>query len=381
MKFIAALVLVAASAASQTIKVESIAGPAGPGANQANWSVSPDGHPLLSWVETAKDGSYGLKYAVRHDTNWSEARTVAAHRPFFHHPAELPEVIGLSGGSLLAHWIETPKEGSDAEYIYVSASQDGVHWTNPTMANKDRSPVQHGLASMVASGPREASLVWLQALKGEDGPVSLMRTVLDANGAVVKEENLDSDVCACCPTSVVKTKRGILVAYRDHTAANIRDIAIIRFENGKWSPSKIISPDNWKIDACPVNAASAGAKGESVAVAWYTAASNKPRVEMALSPDSGATFGKAFVVSTGEAYGYTSVAMDEGGGGATVSWLERGGGAARVLVRHVEGNGALGPVTQVAQGDRASLSYPRLVRAGNDTLMAWGNVKVARLTP
>jgi hypothetical protein len=279
----------------------------------------------------------------------------------------------------MAHWIEAPKEGSEAEYIYISASQDGVHWTDPIMANKDRHPVQHGLASMVASGPREASLVWLQALKGEDAPVSLMRTVIDANGAVVKEEDLDSDVCACCPTSVVETQRGLLVAYRDRTPDNIRDIATIRFENGKWSASKIIFPDNWRLDACPVNAASAAAKGENVAIAWYTAASDKPRVEMAFSADAGATFSKAVIVSTGEAYGYASVAMDEGGGGAMVSWLERGGGAARLLVRHVAPDGTMGAVTQAAQGDRVSLGYPRLVRAGNDVFIAWGNVKVARL--
>src|SRR5215831_18239489 len=89
------------------------------------------------------------------------------------------------------------------------------------MAHRDRSPVQHALASMTASGEDEASLVWLEALKGEDAPSALKRTVVNNSGVVVKEETLDSDVCTCCPTSIVKTAKGLLVAYRDHSSQDI----------------------------------------------------------------------------------------------------------------------------------------------------------------
>ena len=366
------LFAVAIPAFGQAIKLEMAASPAGTGSLQANLSAAADGSPLLSWVEKSSDGFDSLRYAIHRGPAWTEARTIVAHRHFFHHPAELPEVIALSGGSLLAHWVELPKEGSEAEFLYVSASGDGVKWTSPRLAHKDTSLVQHGLGSMAASGPREASLIWLQALKGEDGPVSLMRTVVNAEGAVVKEESLDPDVCACCPTSVVNTARGLLIAYRDHTADNIRDISTIRQENGRWTAPKNIYPDKWQLDACPVNAASAASKGDNVAVAWYTASGDKARVEMAFSADDGTTFSKASIISTGQAFGYTSVVEDEAGG-ALVSWLERGGGAARVLVRHVTAAGAAGPVLQVAQGERAGLGYARMLRAGGETWIAWGN--------
>jgi hypothetical protein len=161
------------------------------------------------------------------------------------------------------------------------------------------------------------------------------------------------------------------VAYRDHTPADIRDIATVRFENGKWLPSKIIFPDNWKINACPINAASAAANGDQVAVAWYTAADGKARVEMAISKDGGATFSKPTLVSTGQAYGYSSVVLNDAGG-ATVSWLERGDKGARVLVRTVGADGMAGPVTEVAQGDRHDLGYPRLLRSGGQTWIVAG---------
>ena len=356
--------------------LDAVPNPSGSGSLQPNWSVAQDGSPLLSWIEAAKDGSYSLKYAVRHGSVWSEAHTVAAHRHFFRHPAELPEVIALGSGVLLAHWVEMPQTESDAEYIYVSASHDGTTWTPPVMAHQDHSPVLHGLASMIPSGNGEASLIWLQALHGEDAPVSLMRTIVNAEGKEIKEESLDPDVCSCCPTSVVKTAKGLLVAYRDHTPEDIRDISTLRLENGKWSAPKNLNPDNWKINACPINAASAGAKGDHAAVAWYTG-QGTPRVQVAFSADSGATFGKPTLVSTGHAYGYTSLTLEDDGG-ALISWLERGTGTSPmtlVLVRRVAADGTAGPVIQVAQGSRSNLGYPRILHTGSDTWITWGERK------
>src|SRR5579884_3224227 len=163
------LALAATPLFGQALKVDPLKSPAGGGASQLNLSSAGDGSPILSWVDNDT-----LKYAIRKNGAWSEARTIAAHRTFFHHPAELPEVISLGGDALMAHWIENPQEGSEAEFVWFSGSADGVHWTAPAIGHKDRAQVQHGLASMVASGPREASIFWLQALKGEDGPVSLM---------------------------------------------------------------------------------------------------------------------------------------------------------------------------------------------------------------
>src|SRR3984885_15172538 len=314
----------------QTIKLDPAPNPSALGSLQAHWGIAPDGSPLLSWVEAA-NGSYSLRYAVRHGSVWSEARTIVAGRHLWRHPAELPEIVSLSDGTMLAHWVEKGKDSSDAEDIFVSSTRDGIHWSEPAMAHHDHSPVQHGLASMVASGPREASIFWLQALKGEDGPVSLMRTIVGADGKEIREEDLDSDVCSCCPTSTVKTSKGLLVAYRDHTSQDIRDIAVLRFENGKWSTSRILNPDKWQINACPVNAASVSAKDNNVAIAWYTEANDNPHVQIVFSSDAGTTFGKPAVVSSHDAQGYASTAITDDG--AFVSWIEEGEHSARVLTR------------------------------------------------
>ena len=363
----------------QGLKVEPIANPSGPTSLQAHWGTAQDGSPLLSWVETSKDGSHSLRFSIRRGAQWSEPHTIATNRHLFRQPAESPSVVSLADGSLLAEWVEIPAGSSDAEYLYVSASKDGSKWTVPVMAHQDRSPVQHALVSMAASGDREASLVWLEALKGEDAPSVLKRTVVSSDGKVMKEESLDSDVCTCCPTSIVKTSKGLLVAYRDHTPQDIRDIAVIRFENGRWLPSRILNPDKWEINACPVNGASAAAKDNRVAIAWYTEAQDTARTQLVFSSDGGATFGKPIRVSTGNSFGHVSAALDDQGG-AFVSWLEEGkGDGVLLLVRQVTSAGVAGIVTQVAQGSRSSIGYPRLLRAGSETWIAWGNSGTSKI--
>jgi hypothetical protein len=373
MKPLAFFLILSTGAFGQSLHSEALANPAADGSVQQQWSAAADGSPILSWIEPGKNGVYSLRYAIRKGAAWSDARTVIAGRKFFRHPAEAPEVIQMSDKLWMAHWVEMPMESSEAEYVYVSASVDGMKWSAPLMAHKDKLAVQHGLVSIAASGPNEASLFWLETPKGEDGPGYLMRTVVDGTGKELKEERLDADVCSCCPTAVAKTTKGLIVAYRGHTPADIRDIAVLRFENGKWSTSKIVNPDNWKLDACPVNAAGVAAKGDHVALAWFTGAQDLPKEQVVFSDDGGATLSKPVVISTGHAFGNTSVALADDGG-AIVSWLEQNAaGDAKLLVREVSATGVAGPVVQVAEGGKSAFGYPRVFHSAAGTFVAYGS--------
>jgi hypothetical protein len=360
-------------ALTQTLSSTALANPSGPGSQQPNWSVAPDGAAVFSWIEPSQ-GGFALRYAVRHGAMWSAAMTIASNRHFFHHPAEMPEVLALPGGHWFAHWVESPGGDSDAEYVYVSSSTDGTHWTMPLEAHHDHSAVQHGLASMIANPDGGASIFWLEALKGEDAPVSLKRTIVDAAGKEVREEVIQGDVCGCCPTAVTNTPKGLLVAFRAHTKEDIRDIAVTRLENAHWSTPKIVHADNWEINACPTNAAAVAAKGDHVAVSWFTGAQDMPREQLAFSNDSGSSFTKPVTLSAGHAFGYTSMALDDDGG-AIVSWLEQDPAGARVLVRRVSAAGVAGPIVEVAKGGKMALGYPKLFHHGSETFIAWGSAK------
>lgn len=359
---------------SQSFSAVPLTNPAGPGSQQPNWSIGPDGTAVFSWIEPGQGNGFALKYAVRKSGAWSPAITIASNRHFFHHPAEMPEVLALPGGHWFAHWVESPGGDSDAEYVFVTSSTDGAHWTTPLQAHHDKSPVQHGLASMIANPDGGGSVFWLEALHGEDNPVALKRTIVDATGKEVREEVIQSDVCGCCPTAITRTSKGLLLAFRAHTQDNIRDIAVTRQENGKWTAPKLVNADNWQLEACPTNAAAVAAQGDHVAVAWFTGAQDKPREQIAFSNDDGATFTKPVILSTGHAFGYTSMALTEDGG-AIVSWLEQSPDGAKVLVRHVSSAGIAGPVLEVAKGGRMALGYPKVFHHGSDTFIAWGSAK------
>src|SRR5580693_6095498 len=131
------LALLTITASGQAFRAEPLANPSADGSLQPSWSAAPDGSAILSWIEPGKNGDSSLRYAIRKGTAWSEARTVVAGRHFFRHPAEIPEVIQMSDKLWMAHWVENLKESSDAEFIYVSASTDGTHWSAPVMANRD----------------------------------------------------------------------------------------------------------------------------------------------------------------------------------------------------------------------------------------------------
>lgn len=359
---------------SQNFSATALANPTGPRSLQPNWSVGPDGAAVFSWIEPSQGDAFALKYAVRRGAAWSQPVTIAANRHFFRHPAEMPEVLAQPGGHWFAHWVESPGGDSDAEYVFVSSSTDGAHWTTPLQAHHDKSPVQHGLASMIANPDGGGSIFWLEALKGEDNPVALKRTIVDANGKEVREEVIQSDVCGCCPTTVTRTSKGLLLAFRAHSQDNIRDIAVTRLENAKWTAPKLVNADNWKIEACPTNAASLAAQASHVAVAWFTGAQENPRELIAFSNDDGTTFTKPVTLSTGHAFGYTSMALIEDGG-AIVSWLEQSPDGAKVLVRQVSAAGVAGPVLEVAKAGRMALGYPKLFHHAGETFIAWGNAK------
>src|SRR5579862_310176 len=122
MKHSLLLLSLAACGYAQTLQPVAVPNPSTPGSIQPNWAVAADGSILLSWVEPVKEGSSNLRYAVRKGGAWSEARTIATNRNFWRHPAEIPELLSLSDGTLLAHWVEKGKESSDAEFILVSSS-------------------------------------------------------------------------------------------------------------------------------------------------------------------------------------------------------------------------------------------------------------------
>ena len=112
-----ALVLASARAGSSssgwTVKIEPLATPAAANTGQPQLTVSRRG-VLLSWIERA-GAQATLKFAERTPAGWTAPRSVASGSDWFVNWADVPSVIRLSDGTLVAHWLQ--KSGADT-YAY-----------------------------------------------------------------------------------------------------------------------------------------------------------------------------------------------------------------------------------------------------------------------
>jgi hypothetical protein len=202
--------------------------------------------------------------------------------------------------------------------------------------------------------------------------MTLRHAVLDRDAAVRDEMLLDEQVCECCATDAVLTGGGALVvAYRDRTADEIRDIHVVRIADGSVSKPVRVHADGWKIAGCPVNGPALAADGERVAIAWFTAAGETPQVLAALSEDGGVKFGAPIRLDGGNPLGRVDVVFLENGS-VLVSWLEKHGERAEIRLREIRNGGDLAAAVTVATttGARAS-GFPRLARDVGRAIIAW----------
>ena len=358
--------------------------PAKPGSMAPNLSV--DGAVvLLSWLEPAhprvkpQEGNYALRVARLVSGRWSEPVTVAAGTDFFANWADFPSVTAGRGGRLLAHW--AAKSGADT-YAYdvrlARSSDGGKAWAPMGAAHDDRTATEHGFVSAVPEGDR-IRIFWLDGREtgshkshesvAAEGSMTL-RTAL-VGDRVERSELLDARVCDCCQTAAAMTSRGPVVAYRDRSDHEVRDIAVVRRDGNRWTPPEPVSDDGWEIAGCPVNGPAIAAAGRRLAVAWYTQGANRPRVQVAFSNDAGASFGSSSTVDANEPLGRVDVVLDANGD-ALVAWVAAERKAAAIRLARVTPAGRIGTAVTVAPTETSRASgFPRLERTGAMLVLAW----------
>jgi hypothetical protein len=167
------------------------------------------------------------------------------------------------------------------------------------------------------------------------------------------------------------TAEGPIVAYRDRTDREVRDISVVRFADGRWSEPRTVHADGWEINGCPVNGPSIAASGRQVAVAWFTAAQDVPRVKLAFSDDAGGSFGEPVVVDDGRPIGRVeTMLLDDGS--ALVCWMESTGDGGAIRLRRIRRDGEADEAITIApSGTARSNGFPQLARAGDRLFIAW----------
>jgi hypothetical protein len=363
--------------------VRTLETPAGPGSGEPNLTVAADGGVLLSWIEPAAGQRHALKHARRvKDGSWSEAKTITEGVDWFVNWADFPAVATLPDGTLFAHWLARSGRGTYAYDVRITTSRDGGRsWSNPIVPHRDGTRTEHGFVSMTPWSAHEMGVVWLDGRKTAGGPhgdhdgagagMSLVHTTLSGAGRLGAETVLDGRVCDCCQTDAALAEGATVVVYRDRSETEVRDMSVVRFVDGRWSSPRPLASDGWQIDGCPVNGPAIAAEGRDVAVAWFTAPADKPRVTIAFSRDAGLTFGPPIRVDDGRPLGRVDVVLLEGGA-ALVTWLEQVEASASLRVRRIRADGTRGDAVAVAESSPArSSGFPRMVRSAGEVTIAW----------
>ena len=339
-----------------------------------------NGGMVMSWTEPDGEG-FAVKTATLQDGNWSTPETATTSKNLFVNWADFPTIAAFSDGTLAVSWLQQSAQISYSYDINIVLSSDsGQTWGSPIQPHDDQSMQQHGFLTLLPTTQDKMLAVWLDAREYNsqdfggsfNNAVQLRSTIIGKDGTLGSDTPLDLRACSCCQTSASITGDGtVLIAYRDRTADEIRDISIVRRYNGVWSDPVNIHADGWEISGCPVNGPAIDAHATNAVVAWFTGADDLPTVKVAFSEDSGATFGTAFQVDTGEGVGRLSTLM-LATGEALISWVDwTGDGEALILCCATKSEGCIARQTITRHAVSGSFNFPKLERSGDTIYLAW----------
>jgi hypothetical protein len=268
--------------------------PAPAGSQLPHLAMRADGAPVLSWVEPAGDG-HRLAFAVLTDGAWSAPGSAAEGRDWFVNWADVPSVVPLHDTLWAAHWLVKRPGGMYAYDISLATSMDeGRTWGQPFRPHDDDTPTEHGFVSLwpahAADGTPVAGAVWLDgrhmlldaaASTPREPRMALRSAIFDAAGHVRNTAEVDPRVCECCRTAATPIEDGVVVAYRDRSAEEVRDVAVATRRGGAWQHHGPAAIDGWSITGCPVNGPALAGRDGDLAVAWYTDADGARQVRVA----------------------------------------------------------------------------------------------------
>lgn len=380
---LAVLAALAACAPGDFAPTAEIETPVAAGSGQPFLAVGTDG-VWMSWTEPAPSGHRVAvsRFDARADS-WSLPKTVVEGDGFFVNWADFPS-IRIVRDHLVVHWLWRGGQGTYDYGVRLAWSGDGGStWTEPWTPHEDATPTEHGFVSIFET-EQGAWAAWLdgRAMIAPGGPMSVRARMLPLPGSTGPgvpnaETIVDARACECCQTDAVVAGGVPVLVFRDRAEGEVRDIHVSRWiaaADGApaWTTSVPVHEDGWVIGGCPVNGPAMDARGEEVAVAWFTAPEGEARVHVAFSDDAAASFGPPARVDLGQPLGRVDVVMLDDGS-ALMTWLERTGGGTTILSRRVAKNGAAGDVRPLADSDAARASgFPRIARLGADRLMvAW----------
>ena len=345
------------------------------------------GEIYLSWVSQDAEQAT-LAFARLTSEGWDAAQVISEGRNWFVNWADFP-VLSVDSSGMVAHWLQMSATGTyDYDIRARFYAQDKATWTEARTIHTDGISAEHGFVSMLPLNDGTTLISWLdgrETVHSEPpGAMTLRAGIFDKSGANVSEWELDHRVCDCCQTSSAMTENGPIIVYRDRSQQEVRDIYATRLVDGAWTLPQAIYNDNWQIAGCPVNGPSVAAMNKRVAVAWFNAKDDVPKIQLVLSTDSGLSFSEPIVVESPNTNGRVDTTILDSGN-IIVSWMDTVG-EAKIMLSRYDINGELLSTTEVAGSSPSRRSgFPIIEAVGNSVYVTWTDidatpqVKVARI--
>ena len=345
------------------------------------------GEIYLSWVSQDAEQAT-LAFARLTSEGWDAAQVISEGRNWFVNWADFP-VLSVDSSGMVAHWLQMSATGTyDYDIRARFYAQDKATWTEARTIHTDGISAEHGFVSMLPLNDGTTLISWLdgrETVHSEPpGAMTLRAGIFDKSGANVSEWELDHRVCDCCQTSSAMTENGPIIVYRDRSQQEVRDIYATRLVDGAWTLPQAIHNDNWQVAGCPVNGPSVAAMNKRVAVAWFNAKDDVPKIQLVLSTDSGLSFSEPIVVESPNTNGRVDTTILDSGN-IIVSWMDTAG-EAKIMLSRYDINGELLSTTEVAGSSPSRRSgFPIIEAVGNSVYVTWTDidatpqVKVARI--
>ncbi len=352
--------------------------PAGPNSGEPNFTVSPSGQVVLSWVEKSGDTLSSLMVSYYNDKKWSAPKLVASGDDWFVNWADFPSIAIDKNQNLLASWLKKSAPDTYAYDVRLAISSDGAtNWSNSFVPHSDKTQTEHGFVSAEPLAEGGFAVTWLDGRQTAEkgGAMSLRFATVNSKGDIENEALLDNRTCDCCQTTMTILSDGTtLVGYRDRSDTEIRDTYIVRNQGGAWSAPIRVSDDKWKIAGCPVNGPALASSDSLIVISWFTmGADETPKVYCAFSHDSGLTFGEPLRLDGGNPLGRVDAVMYDSQT-ALVSWLEQIGESAEIIVRAVQPDNSLSRPTTVTESSKSRASgFARMAPMNDGVIIAWTN--------
>lgn len=340
--------------------------------------VSSNGSLSLSWISLSNENNATLNFSQFKKGKWIKPKTIANGSDWFVNWADFP-AHAINEDLIITSYLKKSASGTYTYDVILNLQKlSGEKLKDDFKLNTDGIQAEHGFVSIVPNNKKGFFITWLDGRNtiqkkpdGDHKPMTIRFAEITNKGDIINESELDAAACDCCQTSIAATNKGPIVVYRDRSDQEVRDIYSVRNVNGVWKDPNPVHNDGWIINGCPVNGPKVAVKSKNLAVAWFTASDDNPRVNVSFSKTNGDSFNTPLKVNDHSAIGRVDVAFlndDE----VIVSYMEVDDIKAYLRIKKVSVNGEVSEPITISEIDGGrNTGVPQLEVINNEIFIVW----------